>query len=102
MKIRMVEETYDYDVGTTVYPISDVLDVTEEEYKILKEYFKIHVLQDKDWFIRQANKYAEERERKRKAYEEAEIKRKAKAAETAEKRKLKQLEKLKKELGLED
>ena len=102
MKIRIIEETYDYDIGTTVYPISDVLEVSEGEYEALKQYFKVQVLQEKEWFLDQADKKMRERERQRKAYEEAEAKRKAKAAETAEKRKLKQLEKLKKELGLED
>lgn len=102
MKIRIVEETYDYDIGTTVWPISDVMEVTEEEYTRLKRFCKVQVLQDKDWFLKQADKIIEEQERKRKAYEEAEAKRKAKAAETSEKRKLKQLERLKKELGLED
>lgn len=102
MKIRIVEETYDYEIGTTVWPISDVLEVTEDEYNRLKECFKVQVLQDKDWFLEQSDKYLKEKERKRKAYEEAEAKRKAKSAETTEKRKLKQLEKLKKELGIED
>ncbi len=103
MKIRIVEESYDYDNDCTrVYPLSDVMEVTEEEYTRLKRFSKVQVLQDKEWFLKQADKMIEEQERKRKAYEEAEAKRKAKAAETSEKRKLKQLEKLKKELGLED
>lgn len=102
MKIRIVEETYDYDIGTTVYPISDILDVTIGEYETLKQCFQVHVLQEKEWFLEQADKKIKERERQRKVYEEEQAKRKAKSAETAAKRKLKQLEKLKKELGLED
>ncbi len=98
MKVRLVKTSYLYDET----PVSDILEVTEEEYETLKYLYQVQVLKDKDNFVEQALK---ERKRQEKQREEAEKRAKLyeeKRAATAQARKLKRLEKLKKELGVED
>lgn len=102
MKIRLVESTYDSELGIVVFPLSDIMEVTEEEYSRLAACFDVKVLKDKDYFLEVADKVIASREKSKRDWEKKQEKRKAKAAATSEARKLKQLEKLKKELGIED
>ncbi len=103
MKIRLVETNYWYDEdGYKLAPISDILEVTEEEYDTLKYLYQVEVLKDKDWFVEQALKERKRQEKLREEYEKRAKLNEEKRAATAQARKLKQLEKLKKELGVED
>jgi len=102
MKIILVDYDYSSDYETNVIPTGEPFEVTEEEYEIIKKAYTVRIVMDKDYLLESAKKIVKEQEERRARYEAEQKKRAAKAAETAKKHKLKQLEKLKKELGLED
>jgi transposase len=101
MKIVMVDIDYrDYD--TVVSVASEPIEVTEEEYNLIKNYFTVRIVMDKEYLLTESERMKKEQEERNAKWRAEEEKRKAKAATTAEKRKMKQLEKLKKEFGIEN
>jgi hypothetical protein len=91
VRIRVFEEDYsDY--------MTDWVDVSEDEYKLLKRWFKVEELKDIQWYIAEATKRQKQYEAQQKKYKAESEARKERAAKAAETRKRKLLEKLKKEL----
>lgn len=100
MKVYLLETVYE-DGSTYVSPKGEAFEVTDEEYSILKQVYDIGIVVDKDQLLKDAKRVLAEREYRQRKYREDEERRKEKAAKAAATRKAKQLEKLKKELGVE-
>ena len=101
MKITLVDYDYSSDYDSKVIPTGEPFEVTEEEYEIIKKAYQVRIVMDKDYLLDSAKRINKEQEDRLTKYKVEQEKRAAKAALTAEKRKLRQLEKLKKELNVE-
>jgi len=100
MKIVLVDVDYRDDL-TFVSVAGEPFEATQEEYDLIRKFFTVRIVMDKEYLLEEATKRQKELEALLAKRREDEQKRKLAAQKAAEKRKQKQLEKLKKELGVE-
>lgn len=97
VRIRIFEEEYT-DYSTTRNYITDWVDVSDDEYDLLKKWYQVEELKDIQWYISEATTKQKRADAQKKKYEAEAQARKEKAAKAAETRKRKLLAKLKEEL----